>query len=354
MDRLTLEKDFNNTKIENKRLASVEAFKDAPTSSYITCEICGFCGKDLAFHIIKIHHISCDEYKSRFNVAVVKCEDVCNKTRGSNNAAYQHGGKYSSFSDKFIHNDGSDNAKQKQKDVKERMYANGLGKVENKQNNVEFWTSRGYTLDEAKLKVSERQSTFSLSKCIEKYGEVEGRIKWKTRQDNWLLSYNNKTPTEMEEINRRKKSLSIHDLRRFLYKDTGILYIIKLENNHIKIGITTNSLLHRYKKDFSKITKVILEKNLGLQVAFMYEQIIKKQLYEYRIRKSECILDCGWTEVFKVTEDIIIDMYNDITLDNIIDMFMLQYPKSKKYFDEMSSIINEEKLNGTNNTCLDN
>ena len=71
MDRLILEKDFNNTKIEDKRLASIEAFKDAPVSSYITCEICGFCGKDLAFHIIKIHHISCDEYKSRFNVTVV-------------------------------------------------------------------------------------------------------------------------------------------------------------------------------------------------------------------------------------------------------------------------------------------
>ena len=35
---------------------------------------------------------------------------------------------------------------------------------------VSYWVDKGYTLSEAKIKLSERQSTFSKKKCIEKYG----------------------------------------------------------------------------------------------------------------------------------------------------------------------------------------
>jgi len=52
-----------------------------------------------------------------------------------------------------------------------------------------YWLNKGYTEEQAKQLVSERQSTFSLKKCIEKHGEIEGKKRWKERQEKWLSNY---------------------------------------------------------------------------------------------------------------------------------------------------------------------
>lgn len=57
-------------------------------------------------------------------------------------------------------------------------------------NQIEYWTARGLSIDEAKLEVSNRQKTFSLSKCIQKYGKVQGLEKFNERQKKWQNSLN--------------------------------------------------------------------------------------------------------------------------------------------------------------------
>jgi hypothetical protein len=54
--------------------------------------------------------------------------------------------------------------------------------------NLKYWINKGFTEEEAKIKLSERQSTFSKEKCIEKYGEEEGLKVWRERQINWQNS----------------------------------------------------------------------------------------------------------------------------------------------------------------------
>ena len=51
---------------------------------------------------------------------------------------------------------------------------------------LEYWTNRGFSLEDAKTLRKERQSTFTLKKCIEKYGKSEGLAIWKRRQTVWL------------------------------------------------------------------------------------------------------------------------------------------------------------------------
>lgn len=53
---------------------------------------------------------------------------------------------------------------------------------------VEYWSNKGFTEEESKWKVKESQATFSLDKCIEKYGEIEGPIKFNERQKKWTKS----------------------------------------------------------------------------------------------------------------------------------------------------------------------
>jgi very-short-patch-repair endonuclease len=51
--------------------------------------------------------------------------------------------------------------------------------------NTQYWVKKGYSESDAKLKVSERQSTFTKQKCIDKYGEIEGLKRFIERQNKW-------------------------------------------------------------------------------------------------------------------------------------------------------------------------
>lgn len=53
---------------------------------------------------------------------------------------------------------------------------------------IEYWVNKGFSIDESKNKVSEGQNKFSLLKCIEKYGEVEGKKIFTERQNKWQES----------------------------------------------------------------------------------------------------------------------------------------------------------------------
>ena len=57
---------------------------------------------------------------------------------------------------------------------------------------IGYWTNKGYTEEEAREKVAERQRTFTLEKCIEKYGLEDGYKKWKERQEKWSAKVEDK------------------------------------------------------------------------------------------------------------------------------------------------------------------
>lgn len=67
---------------------------------------------------------------------------------------------------------------------------------------IEYWLSKGYNETDAKIKLSERQSTFSKEKCIKKYGEKLGLEIFNERQTKWVESLKN-NPT-YSDINLRK------------------------------------------------------------------------------------------------------------------------------------------------------
>lgn len=50
---------------------------------------------------------------------------------------------------------------------------------------IGYWIKRGYSEEDAKKEISERQRTFTLSKCIIKYGDIKGRRIFKQRQEKW-------------------------------------------------------------------------------------------------------------------------------------------------------------------------
>jgi hypothetical protein len=57
-------------------------------------------------------------------------------------------------------------------------------------NRLDYWLSKGLTEDKANQKLIERQKTFTLNICIEKYGEKEGIKIYTNRQEKWQKSLN--------------------------------------------------------------------------------------------------------------------------------------------------------------------
>ena len=53
----------------------------------------------------------------------------------------------------------------------------------------EYWINKGFTKEESQQIISKKQSTFSLEKCIEKYGGIEGKKRWLDRQEKWIKNY---------------------------------------------------------------------------------------------------------------------------------------------------------------------
>ena len=126
------------------------------------------------------------QYKSMFPNMPIRSEVLLKqqseRIKGSKNPAYQHGGKYSPFSLNFIH--GTDNVEASKIKAKEN-------KTKDKDNTqIEYWLKKtNGNLEKAKELLSQRQSTFSLNKCVEKYGKEKGTQIWLNRQEKWHNNY---------------------------------------------------------------------------------------------------------------------------------------------------------------------
>ncbi len=176
------------------------------------CKECGWKAFDLITHITKFHKMSMAEYYAKHNCTV---NDVFHpkqldarreKISGEKNPGYQHGGTMSSLCPNFKKYEGLTDEEKSQK-INEVISKQAASREKNNNytTRVSYWTSKGFTLDEAIEKVKERQRTFSLQICITKYGEQEGYKIWKQRQELWLNTlYGDMTPEEYKELVERK------------------------------------------------------------------------------------------------------------------------------------------------------
>lgn len=180
---------------------------------YIVCKWCGTKCERIYGQHLKLSHPdkSKEDYKLEFPDAPLYCDkDKENFSKSS--GLHMKESKYRKmFSDK-IKGDNNPNHKTNTT-IDERK--------ERSPYSIKFYTSKGYSKEEAKKIISEyanmekrrttdleywleetngdvkkaesllkeRQSTFSLDKCIEKYGKDEGTKRWKNRQKKWLNNY---------------------------------------------------------------------------------------------------------------------------------------------------------------------
>ena len=120
---------------------------------------------------------------------------------------------------------------------KKRYNQSNKGRLDNNKTSLDYWLNKGYSYDDAVKERKNRQTTFSKSKCIDKYGEEIGEKVWKERQDKWQNTLNNKTEEERIEISLKRNIFCINGylLRGYTEKDANRLLeerISKSKNNY--------------------------------------------------------------------------------------------------------------------------
>lgn len=290
-------------------LKSKEKYKNLIEGyDYLICKECGFYAAELTSHITT-HSLTSYEYKNRYDIKYVKCQRLIDSICGENNPGFQHNGKYSAFSNNFIYSDTTDREEIKRKAAKNRADNNGNTTT------IEYWLKKtSGDMEKAKALLKERQTTFSLEKCITKFGEEKGFELFLKRQEKWLNTLSNKSKEEIDAVNKKKSNqLCFHTLWKNASHLEGELYLIKLPNNFYKIGITTKTVFDRYKKQSLDDCDILIQYNSNINHCFQIEQLVKKQFKSNTILKEEKYKDFGWTETFKdINESDLVKVINNL------------------------------------------
>ena len=161
---------------------------------YMICNICAAKTGELGTHI-RLHGISSDDYKTKYNLITLKNQKQIANVTGAKNPAYNHGGEFSPFSEKFIYAESTDRTALVSRAARTRS------DNDNETTRLGYWLKQtAGDVDSAEILLKNRQSTFSLTKCIEKHGDEIGHTVWKSRQEKWSKNFKKVNFSKISQI----------------------------------------------------------------------------------------------------------------------------------------------------------
>lgn len=250
---------------EQKRIQNNELYKDV--ADIPTCKICGWKSRSLQGHL-KTHDLTVQQYRDQYGATNEEIfhssytDDKSDRMAGENNPGFNHGGTMSSFSKKNKKYADLTEA-EKESAINDQIVKANKTKRENNSytTTIDYYTSKGHTVDEAIEHRSNRQRTFSLEKCINELGEEAGTKRWLERQNKWLASLDALPQEEKDRILAAKiaalnttYSQISHKLFESLLDRNSDLYNANFGKNEIGIQIPNGKY---YKPDFAYGTKII-------------------------------------------------------------------------------------------------
>lgn len=195
-------------------------------SDFAECKECGMRGRQLTKHIKACHNMSVDEYCEKHHcdksalsspnfhilrVELSKSLALAGKTgwqKGGKNPSHDaecKNGRRSKWSMNYSGYDGMSD-EEKRKAISEFAQRSADKRQQNGNNSltVEYYINKGYSIEDAKRLLKERQTTFSLKTCIEKYGKDEGQKIFDARQKKWQNTLQSKSPEELDRIRKAR------------------------------------------------------------------------------------------------------------------------------------------------------
>lgn len=172
---------------------------------------------------------------------------------------------------------------------------------ENHTNTLEYYIKRGYSEEEAEILRSNRQRTFSLEKCIEKYGKIEGEKVFEQRQKKWIK----KLQENFTKIgdNRAHKSKQEIELVTELCRILGIEIPIKqkfitFNDKHYAYDFEYNHKFIEYNGDYWHCNPQIYHKDYVHQI----KKMTAYEIWKFDEEKLNAAKQNGY-DVFVVWEN---------------------------------------------------
>lgn len=194
---------------------------------------------------------------------------------------------------------------EKSKIIKERL---GTDRDDRSTNQVGYWLKLGYSEEEAKHLVSERQRTFTLEKCIEKYGEEVGLDVWRERQLKWQKSYQHLNYSKVSQELFWSIYKELNDVCYFAQNDNGVLddsgrnheMKVKTSNSAVSLDFyypKTNSIIEFDGDYWHSETREYVNKHRDIDrdnslKEMGYDRILHIKESDYRKDKDATIRKC--------------------------------------------------------------
>lgn len=185
------------------------------------------------------------------------------------------------------------------------------GKKDRTPTQIGYWLKKGYSKEEAIEKLRERQLTFTLEKCIKKYGEEEGRKRYLDRQIKWQETIKNKEDQSFHRLKSLsleifiERGMTIDDyckIRRIKAKSDEYLlrktkeYII---NNNLELTSEIfNKYYNRFKKDLMKI------RGFASRESLQYFIPLYKFCRRNGIERDDIMIGLSGSKEFTIVRDI--------------------------------------------------
>lgn len=182
-----------------------------------------------------------------------------------------------------------------------------------KTTNIEYYLNQGMSEEDAKRALHDRQATFTLEKCIKKYGEIEGQKIFSERQQKWLKSiyktFNKNGDGRSPQSNFAKNiiieccsklNIDIPKKEKYIYD--------KLYKRAYAFDFTYKNKIIEFNGDYWHCNPSLYKEDYFNK----RKQLTAKQIWEYDAIKCECAKKYGYN-VLTIWES---DYYND--KDNVI------------------------------------
>jgi hypothetical protein len=167
---------------------------------------------------------------------------------------------------------------------------------------IGYWLKKGYPEKEAKEKLIERQKTFSLDKCIEKYGDKIGEDVFNKRQWSWSKLMEDKykngdylkfrkelySKDELKLFENIIEKLNIHD--NVYYGKKQYYRTFKSIGKTFSYDFVYNKKVIEFNGDYWHCNPLLYKADYFHQ----YKQMYAKDVWKFDNIKTTCITDCGY------------------------------------------------------------
>lgn len=189
-------------------------------SDLVKCQICQAEMKELHSHLFRKHKMTVTNYKQLYPGHPTRSKrllEINSKNfSGLKNPGYQHGGRLSPFSDKYIYGNIAKITNTKAEASRKKNASHST--------RIDYWLKKtNGDIEKAMLLLTERQTTFSLEKCIARYGEEAGLKRWHARQEKWLKNYKKQNFSQISQ--------KLFNRIMEIYQSTQVYYATRLRED---------------------------------------------------------------------------------------------------------------------------